>query len=278
MRKYIMIIALLAAGLTVYAQKAVTVKGSTTVLPFAQKAAEAYMNNNPGKAVSISGGGSGVGIAALVDGTTEVAMSSRIIKDSERAALEGNITIYNIAQDAVAMIVNVSNPVENLTQEQVKGIYSGTIKNWKELGGGDVKIHLVNRESSSGTFEAFKTFTLLSKLKGSAQASNQAVVTAVAQAKGGIGYVGLGYIDQKGIKALTLDGVKPSVITVLGRKYPYSRYLYMATRANARAQVVDFINFVRGNAGQKIAESVDLVPQYQTPVSEPPQDKVLAGK
>jgi len=273
-KQKIMISAVLALVLAVNAAAAVTVKGSTTVLPFAQKAAEVYMNNNPGKDVTVAGGGSGVGIAALIDGTTDIATSSRIIKDSERAVFEGNLTVYEVAQDAVALIVNSSNKVNNLTQEQVKKIYSGQVKNWKEVGGGDVKIILITRETTSGTFEAFKTFTGLSRLKGSQAVSNAAVATAVAQAPGAVGYVGLDFTQRDGVKPLTLDGVMPSAESVTKRTYPYSRFLYMAAKANARQEVKDFVTFVQSDAGQKIAEGVGLVPMYheQPKKAEPAYD------
>ncbi len=225
----------LMLGLAVpcYAERMVAA-GSTTVLPIAQKAAEVFMNNNKDADISVRGGGSGVGIAAIIDGTCDIADSSRAIKDAEldKAVTNGrHIKANVIAMDGICVIVNTSNTIAALTRKQAKDIYTGGISNWKQLGGSDEKIVVVSRDSSSGTFEAFGTLVLDgAKVRSDAlmQASNQAVASTVADTAGAIGYVGLGYVTSS-VKALDIDGVKASKETVLTGKYPVARPLFMYT-------------------------------------------------
>lgn len=242
-----------------------TAEGSTTVLPFAQSAAEAYMDAKPEISISIRGGGSGVGLTSLIEGTTEMAMSSREIKNDETVkAQANNINPYEnvICLDAIALIVNPSNTVSNLTKQQVKDIFTGKIKNWKEVGGADRQIVAVSRDSASGTFEAFNELALnKEKVRQDAlmQASNQSVAGIIADAPGAIGYVGLGYIGGK-VKAVSIDDVEPSVATVHAKKYAYSRALYIYTNGAPKGEIKNFLDFIKSKDGQNIASELGFVP------------------
>ncbi|MBN2119569.1 MAG: phosphate ABC transporter substrate-binding protein [Candidatus Omnitrophica bacterium] len=239
--------------------ESITIKGSTTVLPIAQAAAEVFMDDNPGVNISVQGGGSGVGIASIIDGTCDIGDASRPIKDAElsTAADNGvNPKAYVVAMDGIAVVVHPSNPVTALSKKQIKDIYTGKISDWSEVGGNMGKIVVLGRDSSSGTFEAFESLAL-SKAKVRADAllnaSNQAVASTVARTPGAIGYVGLGYVTSE-IKAVTVDGVMPSKETVLSGEYPLSRPLFMYTNGKPKGVVKEFIDFVLSQQGQHLVE------------------------
>ncbi len=246
----------------------ITITGSTTVLPVAQKVAEAYMSQNPDVKISISGGGSGEGIKALIDGTTNIADSSRFIKDSEikQAVEKGRYPVpFAVAYDCIVPVVHPSNTVVNLTLQQLKGIYKGEIKNWKELGGPDKKIVIISRDTSSGTYEVWEEKVMnKEKVSPSAllQASSGAVVQAVSSNQNAIGYIGIGYVDNS-VKALMVDRVKGSAETALNGSYPISRALYMFTNGWPKGDTLNFINFVlHPEKGQKYVEEEGFVPLY----------------
>jgi phosphate transport system substrate-binding protein len=246
-----------------YAEK-IVVAGSTTVLPIAQKAAEVFMDTNKSADISVRGGGSGVGIASLIDGSCDIADSSRPIKDTEldKAVTNGRHPKANVvAMDGICVIVNPSNPVSALTKQQISSIYTGAISNWKQLGGPDEKIVVVSRDSSSGTFEAFGTLVLDgAKVRSDAlmQASNQAVASTVSDTLGAVGYVGLGYVTSS-VKALDVDGVKPGKETVLTGKYPVGRPLFMYTNGAPKGLAKEFIDFILSSDGQKLVEEEGFV-------------------
>jgi len=244
------------------------ITGSTTVLPIAQKVAEAYMSQNPDVKISISGGGSGEGIKALIDGTTDIADSSRFIKDTEvkQAVDKGRYPVpFAIAYDCIVPIVHPSNTVTNLTLEQLKGIYKGNIKNWKELGGPDKKIVIISRDTSSGTYEVWEDKVMnKEKVSPSAllQASNGAIVQAVSSNPNTIGYIGIGYED-KSIKALTVNKIKGSPENALNGTYPVHRALYMFTNGWPAGDALNFLNFVLSpQKGQKYVKEEGFVPLY----------------
>jgi len=243
----------------------IVIKGSTTVLPIAQVALDAYMKANPGVNVSLSGGGSGEGIKALIDKTTDIANSSREIKakEMEQAKAKGiNPTETIVAYDGIVPVVNPKNKVKDLTVDQLSQIYQGKIKNWKDVGGDDLKIVVISRDSSSGTFEAWGEL-VLNKAKvlpqAQLQASNGAIVQAISKNRYAIGYVGLGYLN-KSIKALTVNGVKASPETCITKAYPVSRPLYMYTDGEPKGEAAKFIKFILSPAGQKLAEKEGFVP------------------
>lgn len=235
----------------------ITIKGSTTVLPIAQAAAEAFMDRNPEINISVQGGGSGVGIASLLDRTADIADSSRKIKDEEvkKARSMGVDPVGNVvAMDGIAVVVHPSNPVTGLTREQIRAVYTGRISNWSELGGKSSRIVVVSRDTSSGTFESFQELALSkARVRPDALtiASNQAVAQIVAQTPYAIGYTGLGYVTPRE-KAVRIDGVECSSQTVMSGKYPLSRALYMYTNGRPSGNVKKFIDFVLSREGRKI--------------------------
>lgn len=256
----------LMAG-TVHAGNLV-IKGSTTVLPIAQKVAEAYMKENPDVKISISGGGSGNGIKALIDGSTDIADSSRFIKDKEvKLAVEkGRYPVpFSVAYDCIVPVVHPTNFVKNITLAQLKDIYMGKIKNWKEIGGPDRKVVVVSRDTSSGTYEVWEK-KVMNKERvypgALLQASNGAVVQAVSKNKNAIGYIGIGYVNTS-VKPLTVNGIAGSAKTTLDGTYPISRPLYMFTQGWPKGDTLNFINYVlHPQKGQRYVKEAGYVTLY----------------
>ena len=246
------------------AKNTIIIKGSTTVLPIAQIAAEVFMNRNPDVNISVQGGGSGVGIASIIDGTCDIADSSRPAKEKElkKAKDKGiNLKANIIAMDGIAVIVHPSNKVNGISKNKIKDIYTGKISNWAELGGTNKKIVVVSRDTASGTFEVFDKLVLdEERVRPDAlmQTSNQTVATIVAKTPGAIGYVGLGYLSAK-VKAIAIDGVAPSKEAVRSGKYPLARPLFMYTNGEPEGLVKDFIDFILSEEGQKLVEEVGFV-------------------
>lgn len=268
MKKKLVVIALtLYTGIS-FAQK---LKGSDTVLPLAQKEAETYMKANKMAKITITGGGSGVGLAALVDNTTDIAMASRRIKMDEKMKLQDAGRAYKevvIAYDALSVVVNPSNKVTQLTREQLEGIFTGKIKNWKDVGGDDLQIVVYSRESSSGTYEFFKEHVLNKKNYASSVLSmpaTGAIVQSVSQTKGAIGYIGLAYMDKQ-VKALKVSYdkgktyVAPSMAAAKDKSYPVVRPLYYYYLSTVEKNVKPFVDYVLSAEGQKIVEQVGYVP------------------
>lgn len=248
-------------------EKSITIRGSTTVLPIAQSAAEVFMDRHRDVDISVQGGGSGVGIASIIEGTTDIATSSRAIKENELKTARSNgvnLKAHTVAMDGIAVIVHPSNPVKEISKEQLRSIYAGTIANWSEVGGKKEKIVVVSRDVASGTFEAFNELALDNKrVRPGAlmQASNQAVAATVGITAGAVGYVGLGYLSPK-VKALSVGGVMPTKETVLSGEYALARPLYMYTRGEPRGVVREFIDFVLSAEGQKLVAELGFVPVH----------------
>jgi phosphate transport system substrate-binding protein len=246
----------------------IVIKGSTTVLPIAQKVAEAYMKENPDVQISISGGGSGNGIKAIIDGSTDIANSSRFIKEKEiKMAVEnGQYPVpFAVAYDCIVPVVHPSNDVSNLTLEQLKGIYKGEIKNWKEVGGPDRPLVVISRDTSSGTYEVWEEKVLTGErvFPGALlQASSGAIVQAVSKNQNAVGYIGIGYIN-KDVKTLTVNGIEGTAATTLNGTYPVSRALYMFTRGWPKGDTLNFINYINNpEKGQKFVAEAGFVPLY----------------
>ncbi|MFA5410813.1 MAG: phosphate ABC transporter substrate-binding protein [Candidatus Omnitrophota bacterium] len=261
----LLLLGLMMAGLVLpcYAEK-IVIEGSTTVLPIAQKAAEEFMDMHSGANLSVRGGGSSVGIASMIDGTCDIADASRAIKDTEldKAMTNGRDPVAHIvAMDGIAVIVHPSSRINALSKKQVKAIFTGQISDWSQVGGQPGKIVAISRDSSSGTYEAFGEL-VLDKQKPRAdallQASNQAVTQTVARTPAAIGYVGLGYVSSS-VKALEIDGVMPSKETVLSGKYPVTRPLFMYTNGQPQGAIKEFMDFVKSEQGQRIAEEEGFV-------------------
>jgi phosphate transport system substrate-binding protein len=247
------------------AADSIVIKGSTTVLPIAQAVLEAYMKDNKGVQISLSGGGSGEGIKALIDQSTDIADSSREIKKEEIELAESKgvkPVAHVIAYDAIMPVVNPKNNVQGLSIDQLSQIYQGKITNWKEVGGADLKIVVISRDSSSGTFDSWDNFVMKkARVAPTAQmlASNGAIVTAVSKNKYAIGYLGMGYVN-KSVKGLKVNGVMASAQTALSKQYPMSRELYMYTNGEPKGEVAKFIAFIKSPKGQEIVKKEGFVP------------------
>ncbi len=251
------------------AASTVVIKGSTTVLPIAQSTLEAYMKAHPGVNISLSGGGSGEGIKALIDRSTDIATSSREIKDKEAAsAREKGVSPVEhlVAIDAIVPVVHPRNKVKGLTLDQLSQIYQGKIRNWKEVGGDDLAIVVVSRDSSSGTYESWGHLVLNGAKvtpKAQLQASSGAVMQTVSKNRYAIGYVGLGYLDRSA-RGLTVNGIQASQESVLAKTYPIARPLYMYTNGQPKGEVAGFISFILSPAGQKLVAKDGFVPVQAT--------------
>ncbi|MBC7092758.1 phosphate ABC transporter substrate-binding protein [Candidatus Bipolaricaulota bacterium] len=259
-----------ALGLAGVAQSLV-IKGSTTVLPIAQLIAEEFAAIHPAAVISVQGGGSGTGIAALIDRTTHIAISSRAMKPSEWAkAVANKVYPYHwfVANDAIAVVVHPTNPISRITFAQLRAIYTGEIRNWKDLGGRDQPIVVVSRDTASGTFESFKELVLENKEVTAPaalfQPSNGAVAETVGRTPGAIGYIGLGYLNPT-LKALPVarDAAGPFVEatrdTVVAGIYPIARPLFMITDGFPTGLVLEFIMFVLSDQGQRTVEEAGFV-------------------
>lgn len=254
-----------------HAARGLTVKGSDTMVILGQRWAEEYMNAHPGSIIQVTGGGSGTGIAALINGTTEICMASRPMKPDEKRKLRDRYqtmgTEIAVAKDGLSIYLNEQNPVKELSFVQLREIYTGTITNWKQVGGSDAQIVLYGRENSSGTYVYFKDNVLLGRdfsarcqtLPGTA-----AVVNAVTKDVNGIGYGGAAYA--KGIKdaAVKKDATSPAVLpsaaTVKDGSYPVTRDLYLYTRVKPAGEAKKFIDWVLSSEGQALAVQVGYFP------------------
>ena len=242
-------------------KETLTLAGSTTVQPIAAKAAEEYMKDNPNILASVSGGGSGTGIKMITEGSTDIGMSSRELTADEISA--GNLKPYEIAADGIAVIANPSNTLTDLTKDQIKDIFSGKIKNYRELGGPDKQIVVIIRETGSGTRSSFEEM-IMDKGKtpnadgAEQQPSNGAVKATVISNPNAIGYIGEGYVDST-VKALKINGVAPTKETIKAGTYPVSRKLYMVTKGEASGKTKAFIDYVLSDKGQRIVEEEGFV-------------------
>jgi len=252
-------------------QTTITVKGSDTMVILAQRWAEKYMSAHPDVVVQVTGGGSGTGISALINGTTDICNASRPMKKSEREKLKQRYNSLGFeipaARDGITIYTHESNPVEELSLDQIKAIYLGEITNWKDVGGEDAKIILYGRENSSGTYVYFRDnvlkgndFSPLTQtLPGTA-----AVVNAVAKDKRGIGYGGAAYA--KGVKHVKVKkdasspAYDPTLENIKSGNYPITRYLYMYTRSKPTGAMKAFIDWTLSEEGQAIVSTVSYFP------------------
>lgn len=257
-------------------ESSVEIKGSDTMVNLGQAWAEAYMKINPDALISVMGGGSGVGIAALINGNVDITQSSREMKPEEMSAAKKkgmNPQEFIVAQDGVSVIVNPANRLQRLTIGQLSEIYSGKITNWKELGGLDKKITAVSRDKSSGTHVFFLEHVVQSRDKNAQYGrsvlmltSSRAIADEVAQNPSAIGYVGIGYVEPGKHKVLAIasnpdsEYIKPTEEQILSGRYPIARPLYFYTPEKPTGVVKSFIDFVLSDDGQRIVRTQEFVP------------------
>lgn len=231
--------------------------GSTSVQPLAEELAQEFMASNQGIQIAVQGGGSGAGIKSAGDGTADIGMSSRELKAEEEGLFE---TV--IARDGIAIVVNNENPVENLSFEELQKIYTGEYINWKQVGGPDLKIVVVNREAGSGTRGAFEEIVLgksPNTNQSLVQASTGAVQQTVSVTKEAIGYISLGSLDPAAVKTVTIDGIECSSDNILAGKYKVQRPFLMLTKEEPTGAAKAFLDWITGPEGQEIVAE-DFIP------------------
>ncbi len=249
----------------------ITIKGSDTMVLLGQRWAEVYMKKNPSARIQVTGGGSGTGIAALINGSTDICEASRPMKDKEKEEVKtkrgAEAKEIPVAVDGLAIYLNTSNPVKEFTLEQLKDIYTGKITNWKEVGGKDAKIILYGRENNSGTYAYFKEHVLANgdfhpttqTLSGTA-----AVVNSVSKDPNGIGYGGIAYA--KGIKHALVKkdanspAIEPNMENVLSATYPISRFLYWYTLGEPTSEIKKLVDWALSPEGQALVKEVGYYP------------------
>ncbi|MBM2846144.1 MAG: phosphate-binding protein [Bacteroidetes bacterium] len=267
----VMTMGLLAGISSLTAKEKITVKGSDTMVILGQRWAERYMAAHPDVIIQVTGGGSGTGISALINGTTDICNASRPMKDSERDKLKEKYGSRGVeikcALDGLSIYVHEANTVTELTMQQIKDIYTGKITSWKEVGVNNEKIILYSRENNSGTYVYFKDEILMGG-DFSAAAQNMpgtaAVVNAVSKDKAGIGYGGAAY--GKGIRELKVkkdpgaEALSPTMENIKSGKYPISRFLYMYIKARPTGELKNYIDWILSDEGQKIVNEVGYFP------------------
>lgn len=273
-RKKFIILGMILASMGAYGKSSVVqIKGSDTILNTSQAIVEEYMKTNKKARIAVTGGGSGVGIASLINKTADIAMASRSIKNSEIEALKNegiNVDEVVLGYDGITVIINHENHIKNLDMKTLAGIFSGEITNWKELGGDDAKIVVLSRDSSSGTHAYFKEEVLRGGDSKSLieygqetlyMPSNQAILQEVANSKYAIGYIGMGYMNDT-VDSLAIDGVKPTFNTVADKTYPIAREVYWYVDSNRDGVTKDVVEFATSNKGQEIVREEGFVPAH----------------
>jgi phosphate transport system substrate-binding protein len=258
------------ATATGFSQAKITVKGSDTMVILAQKWAELYMKGNPSATIQVTGGGSGVGITALINGTTDICNASRPMKQTEIEKLKARYNTLGVqipcAKDGITIFLNEANKVQELSIKQLSDIYQGKIRNWKELGGNDAEIRLYGRENSSGTYTYFHDEVVKADYAASVQTlpGTAAVVNAVKKDVNGIGYGGAAYAvgvkHAKVRKDSNSQAVLPTKENIAKGEYPITRYLYMYLRNRPTGEIKKFIDWILGQEGQMIVTEVGYFP------------------
>jgi phosphate transport system substrate-binding protein len=266
----IMLIMVVMASATGFSQAKITVKGSDTMVILAQKWAELYMKSNPATSIQVTGGGSGVGITALINGTTDICNSSRPMKQTEIEKLKARYNTLGVqipcAKDGVTIFLNEANKVQELTLKQLSDIYTAKIKNWKELGGNDAPIRLYGRENSSGTYTYFHDEVVKEDYAASVQSlpGTAAVVNAVKKDVNGIGYGGAAYAVGVRYAKVKKDANSPAYVPTkesIGKgEYPITRYLYMYLRNKPTGETKKYIDWILSSEGQMVVTEVGYFP------------------
>lgn len=257
--------ATLASG--AFAAEKIVIKGSDTLgAKLVPMLAEDYKARNPGVAFEIAAEGSTTGIAAIIDGTAQIGMSSRRAKPTETSAASvKGVTMKPtiVAFDGIGVIVNAGNGVGSLNKRQVEQIFAGDITDWSQVGGAPGKISIYTRNTSSGTYSDFKDLAMKKRDYASSSqkmAGNEQIAAEVAKNPNGIGYVGLAYLHDPGIKTVAIDGVTPTEESVQSKKYPYARPTFYYTNGEPTGEAAKFVEFTLSDEGQRIARKVGFVP------------------
>jgi phosphate transport system substrate-binding protein len=266
----IMLIVLMVSSSGLAQQTKITVKGSDTMVILAQKWAELYMKKNPSATIQVTGGGSGVGITALINGTTDICNSSRPMKQTEIEKLKARYNTLGVsipcAKDGITIFLNEANKVQELTIKQLSDIYQGKIRNWKELGGNDAEIRLYGRENSSGTYTYFHDEVVKADYAATVQSlpGTAAVVNAVKKDVNGIGYGGAAYAvgvkHAKVKKDAVSQAVLPTPETIGKGEYPITRFLYMYLRNRPTGETKKYIDWILSQEGQMVVTEVGYFP------------------
>jgi len=276
------------SGSAILEASEITIKGSDTMVVLCQKFADAFIKGNPEIKVQVTGGGSGTGIAALLNGTTDIASSSRSIKPNEVATailrLGDKPEEIAVALDGIGIYVHESNPIKSLSMQQLDAIFIGKVKNWKEVGGPDLALTIYSRENNSGTYAFFKEHVLGEKdFAPAAQtmAGTAALISAVSNDKRGIGYGGIAYAANVRIIPVSADSssaaVMPDEAHIMDGTYPISRKLFLYTNPKSVTPTTDaFLAFCRGEAGQKIVSQVGYFPM-KTDVAKLAENMATTG-
>lgn len=242
----------------------IEVRGSDTMVNLGQGWAEAFMDKYPDSMISVTGGGSGTGVAALINGTIDMAQVSRSISEEEiQQGLDNGIEIHEIVggRDGIALVVNHDNPVDQLSMDDIKAIYTGEIINWSELGGKDVAIGLYSRDTSSGTYVFFRDFVLKENDfsdDANLMPSTQAIVEGVIQDSGGIGYVGMGYLSED---TKTITVIEEGTEYIPGEAgYPVARPLFLYTDGEPNGSLKAYVDFILSDEGQEVVANVGFIP------------------
>ena len=266
MKKTILLIAALAAAGAAPAQKLV-IKGSDTLgAKLVPMLAEEYKASHSGVTFEIAAEGSTTGIAAIIDGTAQLGMSSRRAKPTEMSAGSAKgVTLKPtvVAYDGIGVIINAGNPLAGLTKRQVEQIFAGDITDWSQVGGAAGKISIYTRNTSSGTYSDFKELAMKKRdYAGSSQkmAGNEQIAAEVAKNANGIGYVGLAYLTDPGIKTVSIEGSLPTEASVIAKSYPYARPTFYYTNGEAQGEAAKFLDFTLSDEGQRTVRKVGFVP------------------
>jgi phosphate transport system substrate-binding protein len=266
----IMLVLAYMVSVTAFSQAKITVKGSDTMVILAQRWAELYMKSNPQTTIQVTGGGSGVGITALINGTTDICNASRPMKQTEIEKLKARYNTLGVeipcAKDGVTIFLNDANKVSELTLDQISKIYTGKIRNWKELGGNDAEIRLYGRENSSGTYTYLHDEVVKDDYASTVQSlpGTAAVVNAVKKDVNGIGYggaayaVGVKYAKVK--KDANSTGYIPSAESIAKSEYPITRYLYMYLRNRPTGETKKYIDWILSAEGQRVVTEIGYFP------------------
>src|SRR5213595_4359667 len=265
-RIYLALISSIALVGSAYADRLV-IKGSDTLgAKLVPQLAEQFKAQHPGTTFDIAAEGSTTGIAAIIDGTAQIGMSSRRAKSSEIGAASAkgiNMKPTIVAYDGIAVIVNAGNPVKALTKKQVEQIFTGDVTDWSAVGGSGGKISVYTRNTSSGTYSEFKELAMKKRdyaPDSQKMAGNEQIASEVSKNPNGVGYVGLAYTKAGGIKVVAIDNTLTSKESVLGKTYPYARPTFYYTNGEPTGLAKQFVDFTLSDAGQKIVEQVGFVP------------------